>query len=98
MLSRLTLGVLSSKTPPLSLFQSKVCRLQTLRLKSTGKPSSEETIRNFKIRSTLYYVTAAGVLAAGLSYAAVPLYRMFCQVRLFNRIEFRFYEFSHFYL
>ncbi|GAB0087847.1 cytochrome c oxidase assembly protein COX11, mitochondrial [Sergentomyia squamirostris] len=32
-----------------------------------------------KIKSTLYYVTAAGVLTVGLSYAAVPLYRMFCQ-------------------
>ncbi|CAB3381453.1 Hypothetical predicted protein [Cloeon dipterum] len=29
--------------------------------------------------STVYYVAAAGVLTLGLSYAAVPLYRMFCQ-------------------
>lgn len=35
--------------------------------------------KNMKLKSTLYYVTAAGVLAGGLSYAAVPLYRMFCQ-------------------
>lgn len=32
-----------------------------------------------KIKSTLYYITATGVLTVGLSYAAVPLYRMFCQ-------------------
>ncbi|XP_059623033.1 cytochrome c oxidase assembly protein COX11, mitochondrial [Phlebotomus argentipes] len=32
-----------------------------------------------RLRSTLYYFTAAGVLTVGLSYAAVPLYRMFCQ-------------------
>lgn len=31
-------------------------------------------------RSTLYYIAALGVLAFGLSYAAVPLYRIFCQV------------------
>ena len=31
-------------------------------------------------RSTLYYVAALGVLTLGLSYAAVPLYRIFCQV------------------
>ena len=31
-------------------------------------------------RSTLYYLTAVGILAIGLSYAAVPLYRIFCQV------------------
>lgn len=31
------------------------------------------------LRSTLYYVAAIGVLVFGLSYAAVPLYRIFCQ-------------------
>lgn len=31
------------------------------------------------LRSTLYYITAAGVVVVGLSYAAVPLYRLFCQ-------------------
>lgn len=33
-----------------------------------------------KTRSTFNYVTAVGVIAVGLTYAAVPLYRMFCQV------------------
>ncbi|KAJ8866665.1 hypothetical protein PR048_032526 [Dryococelus australis] len=32
-----------------------------------------------KTRSTVYYVAAAAVLTVGLSYAAVPLYRIFCQ-------------------
>lgn len=32
-------------------------------------------------KSTLYYLSAIGVFAVGLSYAAVPLYRIFCQVR-----------------
>lgn len=41
--------------------------------------NQKDTTRNKKIRSTLYYVSAAGVLTVGLSYAAVPLYRMFCQ-------------------
>ncbi|XP_048525878.1 cytochrome c oxidase assembly protein COX11, mitochondrial isoform X2 [Dendroctonus ponderosae] len=31
------------------------------------------------MRSTLYYMTAAGIVTVGMSYAAVPLYRMFCQ-------------------
>lgn len=31
-------------------------------------------------RSTMYYLAAAGVFACGMSYAAVPLYRIFCQV------------------
>lgn len=43
------------------------------------KLNQKDTSRNKKIRSTLYYVSAAGVLTVGLSYAAVPLYRMFCQ-------------------
>lgn len=45
-----------------------------------GNPNVDQ-IRNKRIRSTLYYVSAAGVLTVGLSYAAVPLYRMFCQVK-----------------
>lgn len=36
-------------------------------------------VRNKRISSTLYYVAAAGIATVGLSYAAVPLYRMFCQ-------------------
>nr|CAH7734743.1 unnamed protein product [Callosobruchus chinensis] len=48
----------------------------SLRQKAAG--SANET-RNKGIRSTLYYVTAAGIITVGLSYAAVPLYRMFCQ-------------------
>lgn len=31
------------------------------------------------MRSTVYYFGATAVLTLGLSYAAVPLYRMFCQ-------------------
>ncbi|KAG5674869.1 hypothetical protein PVAND_004814 [Polypedilum vanderplanki] len=34
--------------------------------------------QNKKLKSTLYYVAGIGVLTVGLSYAAVPLYRMFC--------------------
>lgn len=33
-----------------------------------------------RIRSTTLYWTGVGVLIVGLSYSAVPLYRMFCQV------------------
>ncbi|XP_055372015.1 cytochrome c oxidase assembly protein COX11, mitochondrial-like [Condylostylus longicornis] len=40
---------------------------------------SDGDARKRNIKSTLYYVSAAGVLVAGFSYAAVPLYRMFCQ-------------------
>ena len=37
--------------------------------------SSEE-----RKKSTVYYVLAIGVLTVGFTYAAVPLYRLFCQV------------------
>lgn len=37
------------------------------------------TVVQKKIRSTVNYIVAATVLTLGLSYAAVPLYRMFCQ-------------------
>lgn len=50
------------------------------------KTSPEQNVR---IKSTLYYVTAAGVLVAGLSYAAVPLYRMFCQAYSYGGTTFR---------
>lgn len=51
-----------------------------LRCKSTSNP--DKASQNLKNRSTLYYATAAGVLVVGLTYAAVPLYRLFCQVSL----------------
>lgn len=35
--------------------------------------------QDHRLRSTVYYVGAIGVLAVGLTYAAVPLYRIFCQ-------------------
>lgn len=43
------------------------------------KSFNQSPLQNTKIKSTLYYLSAAGVLILGLSYAAVPLYRMFCQ-------------------
>lgn len=42
--------------------------------------AAAEAAQKRNLKSTLYYVTAGGVLIVGLSYAAVPLYRMFCQV------------------
>ena len=34
----------------------------------------------FKHRTVLFYLTSAAVLTGGMSYAAVPLYRIYCQV------------------
>ncbi|XP_019548575.3 cytochrome c oxidase assembly protein COX11, mitochondrial [Aedes albopictus] len=44
-----------------------------------GRDQNAEASRRHRIRTTIYYVAAAGVLTVGMSYAAVPLYRMFCQ-------------------
>jgi len=64
--------LLGNKRIPLS---QQINRLQS------NKNTNENTKQSRNIRSTLYYVTAAGVLVAGFSYAAVPMYRMFCQVK-----------------
>ncbi|KYN03456.1 PREDICTED: cytochrome c oxidase assembly protein COX11, mitochondrial [Cyphomyrmex costatus] len=42
------------------------------------KDHSDNTMRK-KLRSTALYWSGVGVLVVGLSYSAVPLYRMFCQ-------------------
>lgn len=61
-----------------SLSRSNPGAFSFVRFKSSGQPDkASQTLKN---RSTLYYATAAGVLFVGLTYAAVPLYRMFCQV------------------
>lgn len=47
---------------------------------STGPgrgPVGDQNAR--RMQSTVYYFGATAVLTLGLSYAAVPLYRMFCQ-------------------
>lgn len=35
--------------------------------------------QKFRIKTTLYYFAGLTVMTVGMSYAAVPLYRMFCQ-------------------
>lgn len=57
-------------------------RVDTLKRNLKTSDNANQNEHNKRIKSTLYYVTAAGVLVAGFSYAAVPLYRMFCQVSL----------------
>ena len=42
--------------------------------------STKRTHQSGRNRSTLIYTTATAIIVLGLSYAAVPLYRMFCQV------------------
>lgn len=48
---------------------------------------TENAARRIKTKTTMFYVAAVGILTAGFSYAAVPLYRMFCQVLLFSKIN-----------
>ena len=42
--------------------------------------TTKRTQQSGRNRSTLIYTTATAIVVLGLSYAAVPLYRMFCQV------------------
>lgn len=60
------------------LLKKTPTNISFLRFNQNKSNNSHEAIRNLKIKSTLYYVTAAGVICVGFSYAAVPLYRMFC--------------------
>ncbi|CAA9994598.1 unnamed protein product [Nesidiocoris tenuis] len=68
----------------MSLIFRRLCRqdlfrrLEPMRFvdSRTLKTSQDKIIKN---RSTLYYFTGIGVLLVGCSYAAVPLYRIFCQ-------------------
>lgn len=45
------------------------------------KSKSQEEDWKSKNKTVLTYIAAAGVGMIGLSYAAVPLYRLYCQVR-----------------
>lgn len=60
------------------LLKKTPTNISFLRFNQNKSNNSHEAIRKLKIKSTLYYVTAAGVICVGFSYAAVPLYRMFC--------------------
>lgn len=48
-------------------------------LRNIGNEAPKESQKfNNRIKSTVYYFAGLTVLTVGLSYAAVPLYRMFC--------------------
>uniref|UniRef100_A0A3Q2YES3 Cytochrome c oxidase assembly protein COX11, mitochondrial n=1 Tax=Hippocampus comes TaxID=109280 RepID=A0A3Q2YES3_HIPCM len=52
--------------------------VQSRGVKSRKRPSFEEQQKT-RNKTVLTYVVAAGVAMVGLSYAAVPLYRLYCQ-------------------
>lgn len=60
-----------------SVFNSNKHHLILSQLRNIGNQAPKNS-QNVKIKSTVYYVCGLGVLTVGLSYAAVPLYRMFC--------------------
>lgn len=74
-----------TRTPVLSTWNSQFIKQRfhsSSYRNQTPKDSQSQTAhqgKDQKLKSTLYYLTAAGVLTVGFSYAAVPLYRMFCQ-------------------
>jgi hypothetical protein len=65
-------------------FHFRSTMFRSLKPEQNTRESAACAEREKKLRSTVYYVVAAAVLTAGLSYAAVPLYRMFCQVYLIS--------------
>jgi hypothetical protein len=63
-------------------FQIHTGVLRGLKQQQNSKETAAWAERQKKLRSTVHYVVAAAILTVGMSYAAVPLYRMFCQVCL----------------
>ncbi|KYN37954.1 Cytochrome c oxidase assembly protein COX11, mitochondrial [Trachymyrmex septentrionalis] len=59
---------------------SRTCvrQIHTSVSRNLMKDHSDNMFRK-KLRSTAFYWSGVGVLVVGLSYSAVPLYRMFCQ-------------------
>lgn len=53
---------------------------KSLHLTSSCLNQNHQKSHSYNVRTTVMYVTALLVLVGGISYAAVPLYRMFCQV------------------
>ncbi len=60
-----------------SVFDSNKHYLLLTQLRNIGSQSPKNS-HNVRIRTTVYYAAGIGILTVGLSYAAVPLYRMFC--------------------
>ncbi|KAL1518173.1 hypothetical protein ABEB36_001835 [Hypothenemus hampei] len=65
----------SARTP---LVQRPCMKCTTFR-RNFSQQQQQQSAQRKRIKSSLYYLTAAGIVTAGMSYAAVPLYRMFCQ-------------------
>lgn len=88
--------VLLNKCPVNAFRSHVVCSPRTLLASQKCLPNTTNfyVIRGVhdqkkQIRSTLNYMIALGVMTVGLSYAAVPLYRIFCQVCIiYNLIHF----------
>lgn len=59
-------------------------KLSNLQIRFNSNNNADEASKKLKNRSTLYYATAAVVSFVGLTYAAVPMYRMFCQVNSYQ--------------
>jgi hypothetical protein len=80
-ISRIPLGTnITLRLQHLVKFQFHSAVLHSLKQQRKNNETAAWAKRQKDLRSTLHYVVAAAVLAVGLSYAAVPLYRMFCQV------------------
>ena len=67
--------VIRTNAGSISLFIQPNCSFST---SSTFKSSNTSQFTNAN-RTTLKYIISIAIVVVGLSYAAVPLYRVFCQ-------------------
>jgi hypothetical protein len=61
-------------------FHFRSTLLRNLKHEQNTKESAAWAEKQKKLRSTVYYIVATAVLTGGVSSAAVPWSRMFCQV------------------
>ncbi|XP_055334598.1 cytochrome c oxidase assembly protein COX11, mitochondrial-like isoform X2 [Paramacrobiotus metropolitanus] len=74
-------GMMRSRCATHALVSSGSCHATEFRWLSTGNlRQSPGDAHRKRTRTTLYYLISVAVLLLGLSYAAVPMYRVFCQV------------------
>ncbi|KAI6183487.1 Cytochrome c oxidase assembly protein COX11, mitochondrial [Aphelenchoides bicaudatus] len=52
--------------------------------KFSSKAEDNETLKRAATRDTMFYVISLGVIAIGLTFAAIPAYRMFCEATSFG--------------
>jgi cytochrome c oxidase assembly protein subunit 11 len=83
-------SIITSKLPPkttssIALLPLSKSQISSLRLYATKQnPFSRSGGGKEETRDTMYYVVSIGVIVIGLTFAAIPAYRIFCESTSFG--------------